>query len=85
MLIKTCSLNLSLYVILIMPPTSKTLIGHIGFGLSVHVSVSSSRTVHARVLKFHIWIPHRKIADTCFFSCLSYHPFWSYAPLEKSE
>ena len=24
-------------------------------------------TVHARVLKFHIWIPHGKIADTHFF------------------
>ena len=24
-------------------------------------------TLHARVLKFHIWIPHEKIADTYFF------------------
>ena len=24
-------------------------------------------TVHARVLKFHIWIPHGKMADTRFF------------------
>ena len=24
-------------------------------------------TMHARVLKFHIWIPHGKIADPCFF------------------
>ena len=38
-----------------------------------------------KVLKFHIWILHRKIADTHFFSCLSYLPFWSYAPLKKSE
>ena len=43
-------------------------------------------TVHARVLKFHIWIPHGKIADLYFFfSCPSYPPFWSYAPLKKSE
>ena len=25
------------------------------------------RTVHARVLKFHIWIPHGKITDSYFF------------------
>ena len=37
-------------------------------------------TVHARVLKFHIWIPHGKIADPYFFL-----PFWSYAPLKTSE
>ena len=66
---------------LVMPPTSKKLTGHIGFGLSVR----SSKTVHARVLKFHIWIPHAKIADLYFFSCLSNLPFWSYAPLKKSE
>ena len=34
---------------------------------SVCASVRSSRTVHARVLKFHIWIPHGKIADAHFF------------------
>ena len=33
----------------------------------VRASVRSSRTVHARVLKFHIWIPHGKIFDTHFF------------------
>ena len=66
-----------------MPPTSKKLTGRIVFGLSVRASVRSSKTVHARVLKFHIWIPHGKIADTRFFSCPSYLPFWSYAPLKK--
>ena len=50
---------------------------------SVSACVRSSRTVHARVLKFHIWIPHGKIFDTRFFSCPSYLPFWSYAPLNK--
>ena len=43
------------------------------------------QTVHARVLKFHIWVPHGKIADPYFFSYTSYLPFWSYAPLKKSE
>ena len=52
--------------------------------LSVHPSVRS-RTVHARVLKFHIWIPHGKIFDTLLSSCPSYLPFWSYASLKKSE
>ena len=33
----------------------------------VCASVCSSRTVHARVLKFHIWIPHGKIANWYFF------------------
>ena len=47
--------------------------------------VSSAKTVHAWVLKFHIRIPHGKIADTHFFSCASCLPFWSYAPLKKSE
>ena len=126
----------------IMPPTSKKLTGHIGFGLSVRACIRSKqachilRTVHVSVLKFHIWIPHGKIADTFFFltelspffelcpfekirmksdachilwtvharvlkfhiwihhgeiadpyffSCLNYLPFWSYAPLKKSE
>ena len=41
-------------------------------------------TVNARALKFHVCIPHRKIADL-YFSCPSYLPFWTYAPLKKSE
>ena len=41
----------------VMPST-----GHIGFGLCVR-----SRTMHARVLKFQIWIPYGKIFDTRFF------------------
>ena len=59
------------FVAFIMPPTSKKLREHIGFGLSVrpsvHASIRSSKTVHARVLKFHLWIPHGKIIDTRFF------------------
>ena len=58
----------------VMPPTSKKLTGHIGFGLCMCPSIRS-RTVHARVLKFHIWIPHGKIVDTHFFFSLpSYLP-----------
>ena len=54
---------------IIMPPTSKKLWEHIGFGLSVRAYVHPFvNTVHAKVLKFHIGIPHGKIADTPFFS-----------------
>ena len=42
-------------------------------------------TVHVRILKFHIWISHGKIADLYFLSCPSYFPLWSYTPLKKSE
>ena len=28
-------------------------------------------TLHARVLKFYIWVPNEKIADPYFFSCLA--------------
>ena len=41
--------------------------------------------MHARVLKFHIWIPHGKIADHFFFLVQVISSFWSYAPLKKSE
>ena len=62
-----------------MPPTSKKLREHIGFGLCVRACVRpclrSSKTVHARILKFHIWIPHGKIADTCLFFLSEYSPF----------
>ena len=34
---------------------------------SVRPCVRSSKIVHARVLKFHIWIPHGKIADPYSF------------------
>ena len=39
--------------------------------------------MHARVLKFYVWIPHEKIADTYFFSYQDYAPFLSYGPLKK--
>ena len=44
--------------------------GAYGFGVvraSVRAYHFTSWTVQARVLKFHIWIPHGKIADTYFF------------------
>ena len=60
-----------------MPPTSKKLTGHIGF-----TSVSLSKTLHARVLKLPIWIPHGKNSSTLFFlSELS--PFLELCPFEK--
>ena len=37
--------------------------------------------VNARVLKFHMHIPHEKIVDPYFFSFPSYPPFLSYVPL----
>ena len=62
-----------------MPPVSKKLTWYIGFGLSVHpcirLSIHSSKTVHARVLKFHTWIPHGKIFDTLFFFLSELSPF----------
>ena len=55
----------------IMPPTSKKLREHIGLGLCVRLCVRpcirSPKTVHARVLKFHIWMSHGKIVDARFF------------------
>ena len=73
----------------IMPPTLKKLVGHIAFGWSVILTLFDEFKIlwilHARVLKFHIWIPRGKIVEWYFFSCLSYLPFWSYAPLQKSE
>ena len=43
--------------------------------------------MHARVLKFHIWIPHEKIADPFFFCCFFFlselSPFLELCPFEK--
>ena len=58
---------------------------HIGFGLCVRSSVRPSvrsKKNQARVLKFHIWIPHQKIAYPYFFSRLNYLPLPSYAPFK---
>ena len=38
--------------------------------------------MNARVLKFHIHIPHDKIVDPYFFVWPSYAPFLSYVPLK---
>ena len=66
-----------------MPPTSKELREHIGFGLCFRPSVRSSKTVHARVLKFHIWIPHGKIVDARFFFLSELSLFLELCPFEK--
>ena len=66
----------------IMPPTSKKLMGHIGFGLSVRASV------HQKPCMLGFWnfiygFLVEKYLTHIFFSCPSYLPFWSYAPLNK--
>ena len=66
-----------------MPPTSKKLREHIGFGLSVRACVRSSKTVHARVLKLHVWIPRGKIADTRFFFLSELFSFLELCPFDK--
>ena len=38
--------------------------------------------MNARVLKFHMHIPHEKIVDPYFFSWSSYALFLSYVPLK---
>ena len=65
-----------------MPPVSNEMMGHIMLPSFVHPSVCPFvmlfcachilRTLHARVLKFYIWVPNEKIADPYFFfSCLA--------------
>ena len=70
-----------------MPPTSKKLRENIGFGLSVRPAgrpcVRLSKTVHARVLKFHIWIPHGKIVDARFSFLSELSPFLELCPFEN--
>ena len=39
-------------------------------------------SITSRVLKFHMWIPHEKIADMYFLSRQDYVPFLSYGPLK---
>ena len=39
--------------------------------------------MHARVLKFHVWIPHKKIADTYFFPPSGLYPFPELWPFEE--
>ena len=40
--------------------------------------------MHAKVLKFHIYISHEKIAATCFFFLLGLFPFPEFWPFEKN-
>ena len=58
-------------------------VGSILVSACAFVSSSSCQNrIQARVLKFHIWIPHQKIAYQYFFSCPNYLPLPSYAPLK---
>ena len=43
----------------------------------------SWKNVHARILKFHIWIPHGKIVETRFFFLSELSPFLELCPFEK--
>ena len=49
----------------------------------VHASIRSSKTVHARVLKFHIWIPHEKNSWHTLFFLSELSPFLELCPFEK--
>ena len=42
-------------------------------------------SVHARVLKFHIWIPHGKITDPYFFFLSELSPFLELSLFEKNQ
>ena len=69
------SCNLLFWVLshIVMPPTSKKLEGHIASGSFVCPCIHALCflmnfwTLHAKILKVHIWIPHDKIAETYFF------------------
>ena len=70
-----------------MPPT------HIGFGLCIRACPFITLfdachilwTMHAKVLKFHIWNPDEKMSDPYFFLLSDKLYFLSYAPETKSE
>ena len=63
------------------PQFRMKLMGHISLPSFVHPTVCPFiklfcachilRTLHARVLKFYIWVPNEKIADPYFVSCLA--------------
>ena len=57
-------------------------VGSILVSACAFVRSSGQNRIQARVLKFHIWIPHQKIAYPYFFSCLNYLPLPSYAPFK---
>ena len=54
-------------------------VGSILVSACAFVRLSVQNRIQARVLKFHIWVPHQKIAYPYFFSCLNYLPLPSYA------
>ena len=53
--------------------------------VTLFVPTVTFKPFKARVLKFHMWIPHEKIANPCFFFLFRYLPFWSYGPLKIFE
>ena len=75
-----------------MPPTLKKLMGHIAFGACVGGCVGGWVTLLVPtvtfkplklVLKFHIWIPHKKIANLCFFFFSELSPLLELWPFEN--
>ena len=64
-----------------MPSTLKKLMGHIAFGACVRGCVRHTFCTYCifkplnLVLKFHMWIPHKKIADPYFFLFRVISPF----------
>ena len=46
------------------------------------VRSSGQNRIQARVLKFHIWNPHQKIAYPYFFSCPNLSPLAELCPFE---
>ena len=68
-----------------MIPASKKLEGHIASGSFVRALrflMHSLTSMHARILKFHIWIPRDKIADIYFLVRII--PFPELGRLEKN-
>ena len=62
-------------------PSVRLSLRHAFFVCACHIL----RTLHIRVLKFDIWVPHEKIADPYFFFLSGIFVFLELCPFEKSE
>ena len=51
--------------------------------VTLFVPTVTFKTVKARVLKFHMWIPHRKKANPCFFFFSELSPLLELWPFEN--
>ena len=52
---------------------------------SVHHACSILGPKHARVLKFHIWSHHKKLADPCFFFFSELSPLLDLCPFGEDH